>query len=250
MLRHLLFVVSLIGSLAAPSTARAGFDAAADFSPTSNPNGVWSYGWTQALGSSFIADAIHESEAGLDFWEGSIANGATPGSFPLVVHNGTANTIITAGTVSVAPGQLALHPGPDNEYSVLRWTAPRNDAVSIRSVFDGFDFVGPTSTDVHVLHNGSSLFDDDVHGQAVQPGAERRFAAELSQLLPGAHEDVLRHLVRFVVAEHAPGKVMDAVDVRAIEPLEGRGVSACRQRDVGIDARLNRGFAADRHHDN
>jgi|KBSMisStandDraft_5_1062788.scaffolds.fasta_scaffold538398_2 hypothetical protein len=164
MLRHLLFVVSLIGSLAAPSTARAGFDAAADFSPTSNPNGVWSYGWTQALGSSFIADAIHESEAGLDFWEGSIANGATPGSFPLVVHNGTANTIITAGTVSVAPGQLALHPGPDNEYSVLRWTAPRNDAVSIRSVFDGFDFVGPTSTDVHVLHNGSSLFDDDVQG--------------------------------------------------------------------------------------
>ena len=164
MLRHLLFVVSLIGSLAAPSIARVGFDAAADFSPTSNPNGVWSYGWTQALGSSFIADAIHESEAGLDFWEGSIANGATPGSFPLVVHNGTANTIITAGTVSVAPGQLALHPGPDNEYSVLRWTAPRNDAVSIRSVFDGFDFVGPTSTDVHVLHNGSSLFDDDVQG--------------------------------------------------------------------------------------
>jgi hypothetical protein len=164
MLRHLLFVVSLIGSLAAPSTARAGFDAAADFSSTSNPNGVWSYGWTQALGSSFIADAIHESEAGLDFWEGRIANGATPGSFPLVVHNGTANTIITAGTVSVAPGQLALHPGPDNEYSVLRWTAPRNDAVSIRSVFDGFDFVGPTSTDVHVLHNGSSLFDDDVQG--------------------------------------------------------------------------------------
>lgn len=164
MLRDLLFVVSLIGSLAAPTVAHAGFDAAADFSPTSNPNGVWSYGWMQALGSSFVLDAIHETESGLDFWEGSIASGSPPGSFPLVFHNGTAHTIVTAGTVSVAPGQLALHPDPGNEYSVLRWTAPRNDAVSIKSVFSGLDFVGPTSTDVHVLHNGSPLFADDVQG--------------------------------------------------------------------------------------
>jgi PEP-CTERM motif-containing protein len=164
MARHFLFAACLISALVAPTAARSAFEAAADFSPTSNPNGVWGYGWTQTLGSSFIPDAIHQNVSGLDFWEGSIAQGSPPGSFPLVFHNGTANTIVTAGTVSVPPGQLGLHPGPGGQDSVLRWTAPGNDAVSIKSLFSGLDFAGPTSTDVHVLHNQSSLFDGVVEG--------------------------------------------------------------------------------------
>ena len=41
----------------------------------------------------------------------------------------------------------------------------------------------------------SPPLDDDVDRQAVQPGRERRVAAELTQLLPGPDEDVLRDLV-------------------------------------------------------
>src|SRR5262245_35917994 len=103
MLRSLYVALAFIAPLVVPTTAIAAFDAATDFSPTANPNGVWSYGWTQTLGSSFVLDAIRENLLGLDFWEGSIANDAPPGHHPLVLHNGTANTVITAGTVSVAP---------------------------------------------------------------------------------------------------------------------------------------------------
>lgn len=30
-----------------------------DFSVTANPNGVWSYGYENALGSAFVADPTH-----------------------------------------------------------------------------------------------------------------------------------------------------------------------------------------------
>ena len=55
--------------------ARAGivYDAAADFSPTNNPNGVWSYGWSSSLGSTFNLDVSSTTVDGLDFWEGPIS---------------------------------------------------------------------------------------------------------------------------------------------------------------------------------
>jgi hypothetical protein len=144
---------------AVPATAQT-FDPAVDFSTSANPSGVWSYGWTQTLGSSFILDAIRENNSGLDFWEGSIV-GDPRTLFPYVVHNGTDSTIAVFGTVSVAAGQLGLHPGPGGEYSVVRWTAPAPGSYSVTAAFRGIDF-GPTTTDVHVLQNGVSLFDGAV----------------------------------------------------------------------------------------
>jgi hypothetical protein len=37
------------------------FNAAADFSATKNPNGVWSYGWSPTLGGTFVLDADHQN---------------------------------------------------------------------------------------------------------------------------------------------------------------------------------------------
>jgi hypothetical protein len=53
-------------------------------------------------------------------------------------------------------GQLAFHPGPDGEYSIVRWTAPISGPVSLIALFTGLDDVGGTTTDVPVLLNGSS----------------------------------------------------------------------------------------------
>ena len=164
----LLLAVIMTGICLVPYVARADFDAATNFSPTSNPNGVWSYGWTQTLGSSFILDAIHENSFDLDFWEGSIETDSPPGFFPTVFHNGSDNTITYFDTLSVAPGQLGLHPGPDGQYGVVRFTAPTDGTYSIDSAFIGLDFGGPffersTTTDVHVLVNEASIFDGVVN---------------------------------------------------------------------------------------
>ncbi len=54
------------------------------------------------------------------------------------------------------PRQVALHPGPHGEYSVVRWTTPAADRYSIAAAFAG---LAKATTDVHFLHNGRSKFD-------------------------------------------------------------------------------------------
>ena len=68
------------------------------------------------------------------------------------------------------PGQVALHPGADGQYSVVRWTAPAAGEYALAAVFTGMANQGAVTTDVHVLHQGKSVFDGflNLHGQANQ----------------------------------------------------------------------------------
>ena len=54
------------------------------------------------------------------------------------------------------PGRLSFHPGPKGEYAVVRWTAPRPASYDVQADFLAIDQA--TTTDVHVLHNGKSLW--------------------------------------------------------------------------------------------
>ncbi|MEA5533810.1 PEP-CTERM sorting domain-containing protein [Crocosphaera sp. XPORK-15E] len=153
--------VLVVSSLAIAPVQAATFDAATDFSATNNPNGVWSYGDSNTLGSVFnLYTNKYTDVTGLDVWFGSDA--ATPTN-PAIVQNPTASTV-TNICCQLLPGQLSLHPGPQGQYSIVRWTAPHSGLFSLATTFSGTDFVGPTSTDVHVLSNGTSLFNDFVNG--------------------------------------------------------------------------------------
>jgi large repetitive protein len=136
------------------------YNGAADFSATDNPNGAWQYGWAPSLGSAFQRDAVQRSIDGLDFWQGNPA-GDVHGN-PSVSHNGTGAPITLGETTLFQPGQLAFHPGPGGEYAVVRWTAPAAGVISVGATFTGLAFTVPTTTDVHVLHNGSVLFNGAV----------------------------------------------------------------------------------------
>jgi hypothetical protein len=131
------------------------FDVAADFSTTNNPNGVWSYGWSSTLTSSFNRYPNHGKfdPYPIDVWAGS--------NFPYspnVSHNGTGSVVDSHPTIIWQPGQFSLHPGDNGEYSYARWTAPEAGIFDIVAMFTGIDKFG-TTTDVHVLHNGTSLPD-------------------------------------------------------------------------------------------
>lgn len=182
MLRILLSGLALALGLCTQTSAQTvgdASDAASDFSATQNPNGHWSYGWTQQLGSTFQLATERTVQDGLDIWVGPVAEPSPPGHFPLVGHNGTLNSIVTANTVRVEPGQLFLHPGPTGEYAVLRFTADQQSQYFLSALFIGIDFVGPTTTDVHVLMDGDSVFDGVV--TAFGRGPEFRSFLDLSR---------------------------------------------------------------------
>ena len=75
---------------------------------------------------------------------------------PWVALNATTSTIRTVG-ITWPPGHLALHPGPANELSAVHWTSPQNGKATVIGVFIGL--AERATTDVHILHNGRSVFD-------------------------------------------------------------------------------------------
>jgi len=75
---------------------------------------------------------------------------------PWVALNPTKETIRALG-ITWPPGHLAFHPGPQNEFSVVRWTAPAAGDAEVAATFTGL--AERATTDVHVLHNGRSLLD-------------------------------------------------------------------------------------------
>ncbi|MBK7404413.1 MAG: hypothetical protein IPJ41_07180 [Phycisphaerales bacterium] len=140
--RALLAGAAGLATLGPPVSAAIVKNAASDFSASSNPNGVWSFGSEYPnLGSSpFILESSNGSTYGLDYW--ATASGPIlPGAF----HNPTSSTIFYGNSVDVDPGQLVLHPGEFGEYSIARFTAPVAATYTFSADFIGQDYVTGTS---------------------------------------------------------------------------------------------------------
>src|ERR1017187_6050392 len=133
-----------------PLTHATSFNAVTDFSTSLNPNGPWSYGSTPSLGGTFSL-LVAGSCGPLAGWNGG---GATAVGDPPMVYGGTG----TCGGGTLAGGLLDLHPGPTGQYSDVRWIDAASGTYNISGIFQGIDMT-PTTTDVHVLLNGVSLFD-------------------------------------------------------------------------------------------
>ncbi len=149
------------------SAAQHVYDASADFSPADNPSpldgGVFSYGVETTLGSSFSLYTQTYTQTGngggsLQGW------GTSNGGPPALAKNtsGTTFNLTNGSTITIAPDQLELHPGPNGEYSVLRFTAPTTSNFSFSGDFNGADS-HPTTTDVHVLLNNVSIADGGIN---------------------------------------------------------------------------------------
>src|SRR5439155_10479630 len=110
-----------------------------------------------AAANSFTVDNYQfHFTAGLDSWGGHVS----PDGNPSVTHNSTANPI-TYFSLIVNPGELMLHPGPNGERSIVRFTTPVAALYDLSAAFASRD-VNHGGTDVHVLVNNSSIFDAQV----------------------------------------------------------------------------------------
>jgi len=130
------------------------YDFVADYSTTvGNPNGVWKYGYEASNGGALVLYTAHSSNA----WLGNIGGDGTPA----IWKNDTSSPAF-----GVAPGQVSLHPGPQNQPSIARWTAPSGIASSIQ--IDGQFFAGDSgSMQVGIFKNNnwaSPLFQVTDHG--------------------------------------------------------------------------------------
>jgi len=86
-----------------------------EFSIASNPNGVWSYGWSP---TNFSIFTLHTPRTKPDTplkW----GSWLSPDSAPQIWLN-----ISGSARYGVSPGQLSLHPGPRGEAEILRFTKP------------------------------------------------------------------------------------------------------------------------------
>ena len=97
-----------------------------------------------------LAGVNDEVFSKLDIWH------SQAGREPWATLNPSAQPVETPFSFTWPPRQVALHPGPQGEYSVVRWTAPAADRYSIAATFAG---LFKATTDVHLLHNGRPQFD-------------------------------------------------------------------------------------------
>jgi hypothetical protein len=153
-LRTLVLATGLaVGGAAGSAQADTVYNAAAGFAASSNSaTSTWQFGQTPTLGGSFTRFSSNSAVSGLDYWAvAGTGNGFTlPGAF----HNATTSSI-TYGTVRVGAGQLMLHPGERGQYSVARFTAPVAGTYTFSATFMGLDYIGQTTTDVHLQVNSS-----------------------------------------------------------------------------------------------
>ena len=169
--RHLASTALCLAGLltSAPSVRAQTFSAATDWSSSTNPLGVWSYGSKSGLGQVLSLYGSNGPYLALSSWQ-------TSSALPAVFKNQT-NATVSYSAVYL-PGEISAHPGSRGELSVFRFTAPANGMYAVQSHFYGLDTYGTTS-DVTIEENNSSvLFSALVNGY--RAGSDQYYASTLS----------------------------------------------------------------------
>lgn len=171
-----IFTLTILTFLAAAGPASAAiYNNADDFSHTTNPAGVWTYGSMTPAGVFSPYLTPNPSIPGATSFGGW-------GTYPHVVHN-TSSSTAQSGTVKLAGNQAAFHPDNFGNLSVYRFLAPSAGSYLLEANFSSADTHGAT-TDIHVLNNGTSLFDGIINGV----GSTQSFSTTLT-LGVGDHID-------------------------------------------------------------
>jgi hypothetical protein len=175
-------LVLLIGQFAHVQAQKT-FDLSADFSFNDNPalptpNQVWQYGYSET--SSLAPDQFRvdtqsdpvdlqcDPTRSIGFWHPAPNHGPGPGYYPYVAYNTTKQPQVGCKGWAVRPGEIAMEASNNGQFSLVRFTAPIAGTYKVSAQFEGIHY-GLSTTDVHVLHNATSLFDADIDGYGGDP---------------------------------------------------------------------------------
>ena len=161
-------------------------EAVTSFTLASNPNGNWSYGYTPIDDlSNFVLfqHAVHNNHFGspeipVDMW-------SRPDEWhPLILKNNSPLTILIQDGVVVPPNMFEMHPGPNGERSVLRWTAPSSGHFRAQGQFRSINTSGETTTDVMIVVNGNHIRSSDtVDGYNIEKPFDLTFELSAGETL-------------------------------------------------------------------
>ncbi|MGO8672197.1 MAG: beta strand repeat-containing protein, partial [Capsulimonadaceae bacterium] len=154
--------------------------AGSGFSPTNNPNGVWSYGDTPTLGGPFSLYVSTASEVDswwtwspynydlLTYtWTGPISDLTSLGDALGEVDYNPQTYAITSGSDTFPPGAMQLHDGNSGQLAVVRFTAPNTGVYNVSGSFTPGD--SNANNTVFILHNSTAVFSSTRVGSATTP---------------------------------------------------------------------------------
>jgi len=147
------------------------FDLSADFSMKNNPSSVWQYGYSETNSlapDQFRLDQQSTMVGPIGFWHPTQGDQPGPGYYPYIAYNSTQQPQVGSKGWAISPGEIAMEASNSGQYSLVRFVAPTAGNYSISARFVGIHF-GLSTTDVHVLKNGTSLFDADIDGYGGDP---------------------------------------------------------------------------------
>lgn len=193
-------VIFIFLALLAP-TGRT-FDLSADFSLQNNPNKVWQYGYsaTKSLDpAQFRFDKYADTACPVSFWHPSISREAGPGWYPYIAYNRSKQSKLgSKNGWAVRAGEVAMEASNTGQYSLIRFVAPSAGIYKVTARFEGIHF-GLSTTDVHVLHNSSSLFDADIEGYGGDPAFHRVQGVSPTAAYSGRIKLRLHDIITFAV---------------------------------------------------
>jgi len=165
-------LLSLLLQLCLLVQAASIFDLSADFSLRDNPNQVWQYGYSETNSlnpAQFRLDKVTGSLGDIGFWHPSAADRPGPGYYPYIAFNRAKETRYgSSNGWSARAGEVAMEASNSGQYSLIRFVAQAPGVYKVTARFAGIHF-GISSTDVHVLHNATLLFDAEIQGYGGDP---------------------------------------------------------------------------------
>jgi hypothetical protein len=141
------------------------------YSPA-NPSPWWELGYSAspslAPGQFRVAAWVDTSEP-VVMWHPSKPQSPERGYYPYVAFNPTGRSRTTSSNGwALRPGQFAMEAANDGAFSIVRFVAPVAAAYRVTARFEGIHYRLST-TDVHVLHNGTSLYTAEISGYGGDP---------------------------------------------------------------------------------
>jgi hypothetical protein len=192
-------ILFLLGQLTPAQTI---FDLSADFSLKHNPNKVWQYGYsaTNSLApDQFQLDKYSDGASPIGFWHPAASSGPGPGYYPYIAYNTRKQSQAWPSPNGwvVRGGEVAMEASNSGQYSLVRFVAPVAGTYKISAQFAGVHVW--STTDVHVLHNGTSLFDADIDGYGGDPAFRKVQGASPTAAYSGQIEMKANDTVTFAV---------------------------------------------------
>jgi hypothetical protein len=143
--------LALLLAFAPATLAGSVYDAVANFSLASNPNGTWSYLY-EAPGSGpslMTQSGTYPGVPGVILW----SDGLPVPDIAYLTKNTTGST---ATYLTIVQPTNLLNMDPQSYTDIIRWTAPSAGVWSIAGIFQGID-IDQHSHPVEIVENGSTV---------------------------------------------------------------------------------------------